>query len=634
MDNNPPNSPKSSEQATLKSMAQGFPSNPGVYLMRSSEGKVLYVGKARNLKKRVTSYFKDAGAMAPKTVVLMSKVTDIQVIITTTEKEALLLESSLIKKHRPNYNVVLRDDKNYPLLRLSLDESFPRLSMVRRMKKDGAAYFGPYSSSHSVRETLRFLERIFPLRKCKQGILKPRNRPCLNYQMHLCLAPCLMGVDKQEYQDIVKQVTLFLQGRNGHLMQQLKNDMAAASREMAYERAAKIRDKIKSIERTLEKQVMVSSDFADRDVLGIHLDHRGAQAALLFIRQGILIGSRTVPVTQRSTDQPEITEAFLKQYYGNQTIIPPEILIPTDFEDRSLMEEVLADFTGHRVKILVPQRGDKLKLVTMAGQNAAEGLENRLKTESENLAILEETKRAFGLSHLPETVQCFDISNIQGVFPVGSLVTFENGRPKKSAYRIFKVKSLATPDDYAMMYEVLKRSLTRSMNTEALPDLLMVDGGKGQLNVAVTVKEELRLTARPDLLGMAKDRDNNEEQPKFFIPGRKNPIILPRNSPVLFFLTRIRDEAHRFAISHHQKLRRKSSLLSLLDDVPGVGTKRRKGLLTHFGSLKRIREASVTDLAAAPGINPSLAQVIYDHVRSLEAGPTAVEAEAGSHDQD
>lgn len=590
-----------------------LPSRPGVYLMKDGSGKVLYVGKARDLKKRVSSYFKDAGHKDMKTRVLVGKVDHVDTIITGSEKEAILLESNLIKRHRPRYNVILRDDKNYPCLRLDVDSPFPRLSIVRRIKKDRALYFGPFASAHAVRETLKLIYRTFKLRRCKSAKIKPRTRPCINYQMGTCAGVCAGLISQEEYRKGVNDLILFLKGRTKAVIDDLRTQMMKAAEARNFEAAAGMRDKIFALEKTLERQAMVTSDFKNRDILGMSRRNGMAVITILFIRGGRLLGSRDFLFKNVRLGDGEVVESFLKQYYGKDRFIPDEIFLPVSLEEETLLETWLSSEKEQRVHILTPRRGEKKRLVHMAGHNARHAMEIHAAASSAELNLLERLRHRLKLSRVPERIECFDLSNLAGSEPVGAMVVFDGVNPNKSAYRKFRIRSAEGLDDYGMLYEVMNRRYGKGDEEELFPDLLMVDGGKGQLSVAVHVLEELSLYGRFDVIAIAKkDKERGETEDKIFKPGRKNPIMFGKDHDLLLFLERVRDEAHRFVISYHRTRRAMGYRKSVLDTIPGVGKKRKTLLLRHMGSLEQIKKATVEDLLNVPGINRKVAEeIIY-----------------------
>lgn len=599
----------------LKNLSHG----PGVYLMKDARGHILYVGKARDLKKRVASYFREKGYKDLKTSLLIGRIAGFDTILTNTEKEALILESNLIKRHRPRYNVILRDDKRYPCLRLNIQSPYPNLTIARKFKKDGALYFGPFPSAGSVRQTLKIIHKTFKIRKCKTSKPKPRQRPCLNYQMKQCLGPCSLPVDSAEYAAVVNEVILFLKGRTPELIKRVRRQMLSAAAREDFEAASVHRDRLFALERTLEKQVAATTDFKDRDVLGMARDGRAALMMVLFIRGGFLLGNRPFFLPETIGSDAELITTFVKQYYREAPFVPEEVLLPTPPEDRALLEDWLGDLKGKRVRIVTPERGEKAKLGEMAEQNAAKDLSEALDAATVEKDLLDRVQRRLTLVRLPERIECFDLSNLAGTEGVGCMVVFERGQPAPSAYRKYRIKSALGGDDYAMLREVLTRRYGKIDAGQPLPDLLMVDGGKGQLNMAVEVLKALGIYGSFDLIGIAKkDPEIGESEDKVYEPGRKNPINLKKDADVLLFVQRIRDEAHRAVITYHRRRRMTTYRRSLLDDIPGIGNRRKVSLLKHFKGLKGIKAASVEELSAVPGMTRRAAQAVFDALRQGE----------------
>ncbi|MBT8360126.1 MAG: excinuclease ABC subunit UvrC [Deltaproteobacteria bacterium] len=593
---------------------KSIPHSPGVYMMLDRKSNVLYVGKAKDLYKRLATYVHFSGAAHSKTAVMLSQVGKVNTLITHTEKEALILEASLIKKHRPKYNVILRDDKSYPLIKVTLQEEWPRVFMTRRKRKDGARYFGPYSSSSAMWSTLKLLSSLFPLRRCKGGTLKPRKRPCLNHQMNQCMAPCAGIADRAQYIAMVDKVILFLEGRNRQLLSDLQAEMTRASASMEFEKAALVRDQMRSLNRTLEKQVVVSELEKDRDVFGLARKGASVSTALLYIRGGMIQGSRSFFLADPYGDDAAILSQVLKLMYDETAPPPAEILLPVNIEDQDILAERLADFIGKKVSLTVPMRGDRRHLIAMANTNAKQLFEDIKRKEQSWKTLSDAMMRKLALDSPPQAIECIDISNISGTNTVGSLISFKDGEPDKQAYRHFKIKSVHGPDDYASMREVLSRRFERGVENNDLPDLLIVDGGRGQLGIAEAVAKDFGIIDSIDLLGIAKER--NDEGEKLYKPGRKNPIILLPHNPVLLYIMRIRDEAHRYGITFHRSLRRKSTMSSVIDQIPGVGSLRKKQLLISLGSMKKISQASVNELKNVDGIGSQLAEEIYQFFRT------------------
>jgi len=598
----------------LEGHINSAPRTPGVYLMKDAAGKVLYVGKAKDLKSRIRAYFggTDSRAMIP---FLVSRISDIEFILTETEKEALILENNLIKKHHPRYNIYFRDDKAYFNIRADLSEPFPRFQLVRKPKKDGAKYFGPYPSSASARETLQFLQSIFPLRTCRDAELKSRTRPCLEYQIKRCLAPCVGRINSEEYLGMVRDGVVFLEGRGKKLLDELKERMKAAAEQMNFEGAALMRDRIGAIERTLEKQRIVSMTSKDQDIFGLYREGPLIQVCVLFIRQGKITGSQPLPLLKFEGETVDMLSSLLMQYYDNATDIPQEILIPAPIEDIEIIREWLEEKRGKALAVVIPRRGRGLELLRIAEQNAEHGFKmerKSLEDPEESLRLLMEKLH---LRHLPGKIEAFDISNIGGRLAVASMVTFHEGRPWKSGYRRFRIRTVEGSDDYAMMYEALKR---RYQGGENLPDLIVVDGGKGQLAVALSLLKDLSISG-VDVIGLAKERTNsieavggvNKSEDRVYLPHKKEALYPSRWPAVLFLLQRVRDEAHRFAVSYHRRLKTRNDFLSLLDEVPGVGNVRKKVLLRAFGDIHKIREATIEELARVEGIGKDIGEKIF-----------------------
>ena len=601
--------------SSIKDKLAKVSSQPGVYLMKDAHGKVIYVGKARSLKKRLASYFARIGnitsRMDMKTEILIRNISDFDTIITDSEKEALILESNLIKRYKPRYNVILKDDKRYPSLRLDIKNPYPNLVVVRKISKNGALYFGPFSSSAAVQKTLKIIHKTFRLRKCKQKDFNRRSRPCLNYQIASCLGPCCLEVDNKIYDDIVKEVVLFLKGRTPDLIKKIKQEMISAANVHDYEKAAVLRDKMFALEQTLEKQVAVTNDFKDRDVLGIARSDENSMFTLLFIRSGFLIGTRNFKFSKTMSTDSEMIGEFIRQYYDTTRFVPKEILVPTLLEDAFLTEEMLSKIKGQKVRIISPKRGEKVRLVKMACQNAKNSLRELIAEVSKDTQLLVRLQQRLKMDKIPFRIECFDNSSISGKDAVSCMVVFEKGKPNKSLYRKYRLKTTVAKDDYACMAEVLSRRYGKGKTSEPHPDILMVDGGKGQLSIAVAVLTSLKLEKNIQLISIAKRNEKKgETQDKIYKPGQANPVNLGREGDLILFLERIRDEAHRFAISFHRERRIKTLMHSSLDSIQGVGEKRKLILLKHFKSIKKIRAATLEELSVLPGISYKLAKTI------------------------
>ncbi len=587
------------------------PHKPGVYMMLDSKSAVLYVGKAKDIFKRLSSYLRFSGAEHSKTTIMLRKAHKVETIITNTEKEALILEASLIKKHKPKYNIILRDDKNYPYIKVTVQEEWPRVFMARRKAKDKSRYFGPYSSSSAMWATLRLISSLFPLRNCKGSLLKKRKRPCLNRQIGKCLAPCAGGANRELYLEHVGKVIMLLEGRNQDLIKTLKAQMESAAETLEFERAASIRDQISALSRTLEKQVISASHNKDQDVLGFARKNAAVSVAILFIRNGLINGSRTFFLADPYGEDQAILSQILGQFYDQNSLIPKEILLPFEPADITLHDERLNDSSATRVHLKVPQKGDNLQLITMANANALQVFEEKEKKKSSWDNLSSSMEKTLRLDRKPTRIECLDISNISGKQAVGSLVCFTEGEADKSNFRHYKIRTVDGPNDYAMMKEVLERRLKRGLEEETLPDLFVVDGGKGQLGMALAVAGELGITEEIDWIGIAKEKEDEGE--KLYKPERKNPIILPAHNPIILYLMRIRDESHRYGVTFHRRLRNKATLTSELDQIPGIGKEKKKQLLKHMGSLKRIKEANCEELIEVNGIGGELASEIFNH---------------------
>jgi len=588
------------------------PHAPGVYLMLDKKSTVIYVGKAKDLRKRLASYAHDKGAAHSKTTVMLSRVEKVDILITHTEKEALILEASLIKRHRPRYNIILRDDKNYPLIKLTSREDWPRVFMARRRKKDGARYFGPYADVGAMWATLKLIHRLFPLRRCHGDTPPTRSRPCLNHQMGQCLAPCASLADQATYQKMVDSVKMILDGHSRELTADLDRRMREAAENLRFEEAAMLRDAREAMSRTLEKQVVLGEQRHDQDVFGLARQGTAVALVVLYVRDGAISGSRDFFLHDPYGDDAIILSQGISQLYEEDSNFPKEILLPLAIEDKALLAERLGDMAGFAVKLLHPQGGRNKVLLNMAETNAKQIFADREKRRESWQGLAETLSRKLHLTRPPEVIECLDISNISGQMAVGSLVCFQGGQPEPGRFRHYRIKTVEGPDDYKMMGEVLRRRLKRGLEEDNLPDLFMVDGGRGQLGVAMEAVAELGLEDRLDWLGIAKERD--EEGEKLYKPGRKNPIMLAKHDPVLLYLMRIRDEAHRFGITFHRRLRGKSGLTSQLSAIPGIGPDRQKALLKHFDSVRALRAATLEELQQAPGIGPKLAAQIFAHL--------------------
>jgi len=629
-------SPLNSTSTKIAPLLQTLPAKPGVYLMKDVTGRIIYVGKAVSLRNRVRSYFHDPSGLYTRTRQLVMETADLEYIVTQTELEALILECTLIKKHRPRFNVRLKDDKNYLYIKIDVPNPWPRVFTTRRMIQDGARYFGPFASSQSVRETLDLLRKLFPYITCDREITGQDKRPCLYYYIHRCLGPCIGKATPEEYRLVIDGVIRFLEGKQEKVVADLRGRMTMAAEALQFERAAAYRDQLQAIERVMAKQKVLSSRLVDQDVIALARADGDACVEVFFIRGGKLTGREHFALEgTQGSDDGEVLRSFVQQFYDSAPQVPPEIILPADLDGMRVIEEWLHSKRGRKVSFTVPRRGAKRELVQMATENAAQALAQLraqwLADAQKTGSALVELQEYLNLPAMPLRIECYDISNIQGTSAVGSMVVFEKGVPKNSDYRRFQIKTVAGANDYAMLQEVLRRRFKRQRKSEVsspqsqavglekgdeaapvdtwavLPDLLIVDGGKGQLSAAREVMVELGVDHIPTV-GLAKEHE------EIFAPGNAEPIVLPRTSQSLYLVQRIRDEAHRFALAYHQRLRKARGLRSALDDVPGIGPKRKAAMLKRFGSVKGIREASVEDLAAVPGMTRALAAKVKEYL--------------------
>jgi excinuclease ABC subunit C len=604
-----------------------LPDKPGVYLMKDVNGKIIYVGKAISLKNRVRSYFQASRGLSLRIQNMVSLVDRVEYITTDSEVEALVLECNFIKEEHPKYNIRLRDDKQYPWVKITLTETFPQVYITRKMKKDGSKYYGPYTNVSSLRETFRLIRQIFPLRSCRHDLDREKvERPCLNYHIRRCLAPCAGEINQEAYREMIHQVCIFLEGRQDELLEKLQQAMAEAADKREYERAARFRDQVNAIRKVLEKQKVVSDSADDSDIFGMAQDRRGTIVQVFQVRQGKLVGREYFLLTEgEETPAAEVLESFIPQYYDGSGFIPRHILLPVSPEGIPVIKEMLTTERGGTVEIRIPQKGEKLKLVQMAVENAQMLLEiernKESMQESQVQEMLAELQGELFMTKLPLRIEGFDISNTQGQEAVASMVVFENGVPKGSDYRRFKIKTIEGPNDFAMLQEAVRRRFLKGLaeRQEAatekgkfakFPDLLLIDGGKGQLSGVREVLTELGLE-HIATIGLAKQEE------AIFLPDREEPIMLSRRSRALMLLQRVRDEAHRFAITYHKSLRDKNTVKSSLDRITGIGPKRKQLLLKTFGSVKQIQEASLEDLARVPGINLKIAESIKAQLEKI-----------------
>jgi excinuclease ABC subunit C len=616
-------------QSDIKTKLENLPTKPGVYLMKDRLGKIIYVGKAKSLRNRVRAYFQDTPPYHPKISALVSKISDFDVLATDSEMEALILESNLVKEYKPRYNVNLKDDKRYPYLKVTTYENFPRVLVVRRVKKDKAKYFGPYTNVKAMRQTLRILRRIFPVRSCNVALpSKKKIKLCLDFYIKRCLGPCEGKISEKDYQGIIDNVCLFLSGRNEALLSHLKERMEHYAKTEKFEMAAQIRDQIKALDSVMEKQKVADVEKVDKDIIAFARDKSEGSAfggkdvsvVALQIREGILIGRQNFHITAfEETEDKEILSTFLRQYYMHSAVIPPEIILPIKIDDQEMIQDWLASKREGKVRFFIPQRGEKVKLLEMATYNAQLSLDELLLQRSEAKKkvpqVVKSLEKDLYLSVPPRKIAAFDISNLGPSDAVGSLVFFEDGRPKKSQYRRFKIKTVQGQDDFAMMGEVVKRYFTRlTQEKSEFPDLVLVDGGKGQLSTTLETLNTLGIKNQK-VIALAKRLD------EVFLPGKTDSLMIPKASASLKLLQRIRNEAHRFAIDYHRKLRKKRTIKSELDQIPGIGPTRRKILFSHFGSVERIKQASLEQLLQIEGISQKVAENIYNYFHSSTSSP-------------
>jgi len=654
----------------IQSVLNSLPHKPGIYLMKDDAGTILYIGKAISLYNRVRSYFQESTDLSPKNRSMVAKIADIEFLVVKNEVEALVLESNYIKQYRPKYNVLMRDDKSYPYIKVSLTEDFPRVYRVRSFHRDGNRYFGPYTNSGAVDATLDLLNKLFAFRTCRYDAsawAPPTNgkpppgwkqkllpRPCTQYYIHRCIAPCVAYASREEYMAVIKQVILFLEGKHDEVLNLLQEKMQTAAEELNFEEAARIRDRIQSVDRVLEKQRIISTEGQDdQDVIAFASGDDETCVMAFFFRNGKLIGREFFMLQGTRDSSPgEILTSFLQQFYESSPHVPPEIVVEAEPDDRAVIQAWLREKRKGGVTITAPKRGEKMRLIEMVKQNAQQVLEQqRIKwlTDSQKTQLaLEEIQEALNLVTPPQRIECYDISNTQGTNSVGAMVVFEAGRPKNSEYRRFKIKTVEGPNDFASHQEVLRRrfrgiakaqqaenqaveveAVPNAVNDEgatgdseiataattfqhdwAMPDLIIIDGGKGQLSAAMEVMQELHLEI--PTVGLAKE---NEE---IFTPGSPEPIMLPRSSQGLYMVQRIRDEAHRFGITYHRKLRSDRTFKSVLDEIPGIGPKRKQALMKHFGSVRAMSAASVEDLAALDGMTRDAAEKVKEYIGRVE----------------
>ncbi len=608
------------QPANIVEQLSKTPSDPGVYLMQNENNQVLYVGKAKHLKNRIRSYFNSSSNLSPKIQQLVHNIERFEYIVTETETEALILENNLIKQLKPYYNDRLKDDKTYPFIKVTLQEKFPKVLFTRNIKNDGSKYFGPFTSARSVRTTMNLLKRLFPYRSCTKTITGKDDRPCLDFHINRCVGPCIGASTKDDYNEIINHVILFLEGDKKEIIRQLKTAMKKSSINLEYEKAANYRDQILSIEQINEKQRMFNADKSYKDIIGIYLSNNEAAIQVLHIRNGNMVG-RNHFLMESIMDNKEnvIAREFIEQYYSFYHEIPSEIIVQTELDtEREITEAWLKSKKNKSVKITIPQRGDKKKLLNLAIQNAKEQYNNKFVGEKIQLEhtknTLLEIEESLGLNKIPKRIECYDISNIQGTNPVGSMTVFIDGEPEKSHYRKFKIAHVEGINDYSMMKEVLSRRLKNLSDPKKpdwnnKPDLIVIDGGKGHLNASLQTLLELGLYPEINICSLAKKKE------EIFVPEQAESIILPRNSTALHLFQYIRDEAHRFAITFHRSLRNKKSNLSIIDSIPGIGPKKKFALFEKYQTIKQIENASITNISKINGFNNSLAQKIKNTIK-------------------
>lgn len=604
------------------------PEKPGVYIMKDKYGEIIYIGKAIILKNRIRQYFQSLSNQSPKVQAMVPKIAEFEYIVTDSELEALILECNLIKKHKPRFNILLKDDKNYPYIKVTMNEEYPRILMTRRMEKDGAKYFGPYSNAGAVRQTIDLLKKLFPVKTCRKVLPRDigKERPCLNYHIYQCLGPCQGDVNKEEYRALMKDICSFLGGRQDEIIKRLESQMKKAADELDFERAANIRNKMISLKHISEKQKVLSTAMEDQDVIAFAKGQADACIQVFFIRGGKLIGREHFILDSiGQVEDKELMTSFIKQFYTSAAYIPGEIILQEDIDEINLIERWLSGKRESKVYIKVPRKGDKLKLVEMVAQNAHITLnqfKEKLKGDDETIRkALETLGKIVGLEDPPARIEAYDISNIGTADTVGSMVVFKNGKPAKSEYRRFKIKSIEGQNDYASMQEVVYRRLKRAIeggqqqndrssdSFNQLPDLILVDGGVGHVNAVKDVLKELQVNI--PVWGMVK----NEKHRTHGLVSGKEEVNLASNLPVFRLVTAIQDEAHRFALEYSKRLRMKRYRGSVLDEIEGVGAKRKKALLSHFGSIKKIREAEIEELLKVKGINRAVAEKIYEYFK-------------------
>jgi len=618
---------------SLEDKLKNLPEKPGVYIMRDQYNEIIYIGKAINLKNRVRQYFQNSKNQHPKVAAMVERITDLEYIITDSELEALILECNLIKKHRPKYNVMLKDDKQYPYIKITIKEDYPRLLIVREIKKDGAKYFGPYTDVTAVNRTIDLLKGLFPIRYCSKNISRAigKERPCLNYHIKKCIGPCRGNVSKEQYRELIDSIIMMLEGKQEEVLKELEDKMHQAAENLDFEKAAEIRDNMNSLIKIAEKQKVISSALIDQDIIAFALNESESCIQVFFVRGGKLIGREHFLIEDtKLSDSKEILSSFIKQYYGSDALIPREIILQEEIDEINIIERWLSDKKGGRVKLVVPRRGEKQKLIEMVSRNAEDTLrlliEKQKNDTEKTMGACRELKDILELNAMPARIEAFDISNIQGVLNVGSMIVFEQGKPNNRNYRRFRIKSVEGANDYESMREIIERRFVHGLKEReeleaeekdfelgrfsVFPDMILLDGGVGQVNAVLPVLRELDINI--PVCGMVKD-DKHRTRGLIY-NGRE--IELPKGSKAFRLISAIQEEAHRFAISYHKSLRSKATVKSALDDIPGIGPARRKALLKSFGSLKNIKKASLEELEKVQGMNRKVAEVVYNFFNS------------------
>jgi excinuclease ABC subunit C len=619
----PPEAGRPAEAAVrpLEEKLGAVPPAAGVYLLKDRQGRVIYIGKAANLRSRVRTYLR-GGDERSHVRFLVDRLADFETLVTANDKEALILENNLIKQYRPRYNIRLKDDKSYVSVKVTVQDAWPRVLVTRRLVKDGSRYFGPFASASAVRETLDTIRRIFPLRTCADPVFRNRSRPCIEYDIKRCLGPCVLPVERAAYAEHLRQAMLLLEGRNQEVVRALRRRMAEAAEAERFEDAARLRDQIAAIEKTQERQQAVEHWGGDQDVFGLYREGGSLEVQVLLVRDGRLVGNRSYGFDDWEFPDADVLEEVLTQFYqATARDVPDEILLPVPVTDAAVRAEILGERRGKRVQLVVPQRGDKVRLVEMARDNARQAFGERRDAAAQHARMTADLQARLRLARLPVRIECLDIATFQGTETVGSIVAVENAQPAKAAYRHYRIRSVEGTDDFAAVAEVIRRRFRDAATRGGVPDLLVIDGGPGQLSAALAALAEVGVSGL-DVVGLAKERVERDatateirrRPERVFLPGRKNPVVLRANSSALFLLQRVRDEAHRFANTYHRKLRARARFASRLDGIPGVGPHRRRALLRHFGSIRRLREADVAAIAEVPGVTLALAAQIKERL--------------------